>query len=186
MTVRCWICARRGWSVLARLMAAGLGCVALRGVPAPAAAGSAAVVLRYDFASGVGEWHSSVPGAPITVAVGRDEVRDGHPSLEFDFTPTTTTSPAFYTLPKAGAPGARTVRFWIRCSDATPLQFALGERSGAGYYYSLQCPANEWVHVAIPLSDLILVPTATDTNAHFNPAEMNAIRFQDLSRYHSP
>src|SRR5438067_1908837 len=159
MMVRIWARRGRRWVLLAGLVIAGLGAMALRGAPAPAAAASAAVVLRYDFASGVGEWHSSVPGAPITVAVGRNEVRDGHPSLEFDYTPTTTTSPAFYTLPKAGAPRARSVRFWIRCSDATPLQFALGEQGGAGYYYSLQCPADQWVYVAIPLGDLILVPT---------------------------
>src|SRR5207249_1456312 len=74
----------------------------------------------------------------------------------------------------------------VRCSDATPLPFALGERNGAGYYYSLQCPAGQWIHVAISLSDMILVPTASDSNSRFNPGQMNAIRFQDLSRYHSP
>src|SRR5438067_9834754 len=121
MTVRRGSRRGRRWGYLWAL-AAGLGALALSGTPVLAAmAASAAVVLRYDFASGVGEWRSSVPGAPITVAVGQDEVRDGHPSLEFDYTPTTTTSPAFYTLPKAGAPRARSARFWMRCSDATPL-----------------------------------------------------------------
>jgi hypothetical protein len=186
MMVSRWVRRGRWWGILAGLVIVGLGALALRGASAPAAAAGAAVVLRYDFASGVGEWRSSVPGAPITVAIGRGEVRDGHPSLEFDYTPTTSTSPAFYTLPRMGAPRARSVRFWIRCSDATPLQFALGERSGAGYYYSLQCPADQWVYVAIPLSDLILVPTAANAKTPFDPGQMNAIRFQDLSRYHSP
>ena|SRR5437764_642310 len=110
MTVRCRICRGRRWGLPAGLVVAGLGCMVLRGTPVPASAAGAAVVLRYDFASGVGEWRSSVPGAPITVAVGPGEVKNGHPSLEFGYTPTATTSPAFYTLPKAGAPGARSVR----------------------------------------------------------------------------
>jgi hypothetical protein len=152
---------------------------------APLRAARAAVVLRYDFAAGVAGWQTTFPGATLAPVSAAPGLPGGGSALEFAYTPNQSASPAFFTLPSTAAPGARMVRFWIRCTAATPIQFALGERDGSGYFYPVHCPANEWVYTAIPLADLVPAPATSDENRRFDPDQLGAIRFQDVSRYHA-
>lgn len=151
----------------------------------PPGVARAAVVLRYDFANGVAGWQTTFPGATLNAVPKAEGLPGGGAALEFNYTPNASASPAFFTLPPNPAPGARMVRFWVRCSEATPLQFALGEKDGSGFFYPLQCPANEWFYVAVPLADLVPAAATTDENGRFDPDQLGAIRFQDVSRYHS-
>src|SRR5262245_36707388 len=128
-------------------------------------AARAEAVLRYDFREGVADWRTTFPGAALQAAPERPASRIGPPSLrslEFSYTPNSSASPAFFTLPPSPAPRANSVRFWIRCNEPTPLQLAVGEKDGSGFYYSFNCPAGQWVRVSIPLADLNLIPSSTD------------------------
>lgn len=173
---------RRAAARIGVAIAAGL---ALGSTPALPAARS--VVLRYDFAEDAAEWQTTFPGATLESLQNAQGLRPGIPALQFVYTPNATVSPAFFTVTERSAAGARGVGFWIRSSAGAPVQFALGERDGSGYYYPIQCPVNEWTRVLIPLSDLSPDPgaPATDPDRHFHPEQLRAIRFQEVSRYHS-
>src|SRR5262249_38757626 len=124
---RAW--GKRGASLLGVVLAVGL---AMASVPPLGAARS--VVLRYDFAEDAAEWRTTFPGAMLDSLRNVDGLRPGIPALQFNYTPNATTSPAFFTVTERSAPGARAVGFWIRSSAGAPVQFALGERDGSGYY----------------------------------------------------
>jgi hypothetical protein len=79
--------------------------------------------------------------------------------------------------------GMKSMRLWVKCSQATAAIIGLGEASGASYQAVAHCPAGAWQEVAINLDELTVDDASKDPNGKLDLDQVVSMSVFDIGGF---
>ena len=126
-----------------------------------------------DFEADAGEWTGLTlgeagvnPDNDSKIAITREaaSVKTGKGALSYTYEITPKIIRVLALQKPLDLTGMKSLRFWVKCSQATSIIVGLGEASGASYQANAHCPAGAWQEVAVNLDELTVDEPAKDPN----------------------
>src|SRR6185503_10003740 len=79
--------------------------------------------------------------------------------------------------------GMKSLRLWVKCSQATSVIIGLGDPSGASYQANAHCPAGAWQEIAVNLDELTVDEPAKDPNGKLDLDQINSNTIFDIGGF---
>src|SRR5206468_876177 len=79
--------------------------------------------------------------------------------------------------------GMKSLRLWVKCSQATAVVIGLGEAGGASYQTAAHCPAGAWQEVALNLDEFALDDPAKDANGKLDLDQITSLTVFDIGGF---
>ena len=145
-----------------------------------------------DFEGELGEWTAMKLGEggggpdsdsklAITREAGAVKAGKGALSYTYDITPKTVRVLA---LPKPmDLTGMKSLRLWVKCSQATAVVIGLAETGGASYQTAVHCPAGAWQEIAVNLNELTVDDPAKDANGKLDLDQVGSFTIFDIGGF---
>jgi hypothetical protein len=149
-------------------------------------------IVLADFEGDLGEWTAMKMGeggvgadtdskVSVVREAGAAKAGKGALSYTYDITPKTVRVLALQK--PADLSGMKSLRFWVKCSEATAVVFGLGEASGASYQASAHCAAGAWQEVAVNLDELVVDDPAKDPNGKLDLDQVVSVTIFDIGGF---
>lgn len=145
-----------------------------------------------DFESDSIEWTGMKAGdgafgpdddAKLSIAHEAASVKSGKGALQYEYSIASDMIPIL-ALPRAlDLTGMKSLRFWVKCSNATAIVVGLNEAGGASYQAAAHCTAGAWQEIAINLDELVVDDPAKDANGKLDLDQVASISLIDLSGF---
>lgn len=177
--------------ILAGVLALGIG--ARNATRTAQAQNDAKTVKVDDFESGLLGWSaiklSEATGfgldgeAKLSVTNDKQQVKTGKGSLfySYDITPNTVRLLAMQRA--LDLKEMKSLRLWVKCSNATIVLVGVTEKGGANYQEFVYCPQGTWQEIAVNLDDLTLDDPAKDSNKKLDLDQVESLQIADLSSF---
>jgi len=145
-----------------------------------------------DFEGELGEWTAMKMGeggggvdtdSKLAITHEAAFVKSGKGALSYtyDITPKTVRVLA---LPKPmDLTGMKSLRLWVKCSQATAVVIGLAEAGGASYQAVAHCPAGAWQEIAVNLNELIVDDPSKDTNGKLDLDQVGSLTIFDIGGF---
>jgi hypothetical protein len=145
-----------------------------------------------DFEGELGEWTAMKMGEggggpdtdsklAITHEAGSVKSGKGALSYTYEITPKTVRVLA---LPRAmDLTGMKSLRLWVKCSQATAVVVGLAETGGASYQAVAHCPAGKWQEISLNLSELVVDDPAKDSNGKLDLDQVSSLTIFDIGGF---
>jgi hypothetical protein len=79
--------------------------------------------------------------------------------------------------------GMKSLRLWVKCSEATSVIIGLGDSSGASYQTNVHCPAGAWQEVAVNLDELTVDEPGKDPDGKLDLDQIGSITVFDIAGF---
>ncbi|MBM3475074.1 MAG: hypothetical protein FJX75_17570 [Armatimonadetes bacterium] len=137
---------------------------------------------RFDFETPqqAAVWSALDPEAVIDLAIDEGVARRGRGCLRVSYMARETAFEQISAQP-LDIEAATTLSFWVKADLPTNLSFGVVERGGAFYQQFAWLTANEWTHLCVPLTSLILSQDTQDASGKLEPERIAEIRLADLA-----
>jgi hypothetical protein len=145
-----------------------------------------------DFEGELGEWTAmklgeggAGPDAESKVAITHEaaSVKSGKGALSYTYDITPKTVRVLALQKPMDLTGMKSLRFWVKCSQATAVVVGLTETGGASYQAVAHCPAGAWQEVALNLSELALDDPAKDKNGKLDLDQIGSLTIFDIGNF---
>ncbi len=145
-----------------------------------------------DFEGELGEWTAMKmgdagvgPDSDSKLAITReaDRVKAGKGALSYTYDITPKTVRVLALQKPMDLTGMKSLRLWVKCSQATAVVIGLTEAAGASYQAVAHCPAGAWQEVALNLSELTLDEPAKDANGKLDLDQIGSITIFDIGGF---
>ncbi len=140
------------------------------------------VPAAFDFEAeeALAYWTATDGEAILDITTAEGAAHGGDGCLRLTYMPREGAFQQLSVAPLEVAEGA-TLSFWIRTDLPTPLSLGVVEQGGAFYQQFCATPADEWTHVSLPLTSLILSQDTRDVSGRLEVERISEVRLQDLS-----
>jgi len=145
-----------------------------------------------DFEGDLGEWTAMKMGeagvgadtdSKVSITREAGAVKAGKGALSYTYEITPKTIRVLALQKPMDLTGMKSLRFWVKCSQATAVVFGLAEAGGASYQASAHCPAGAWQEVAVNLDELIVDEPAKDTNGKLDLDQVVSFTIFDIGGF---
>ncbi len=177
--------------ILAGVLALGLG--ARSATRTAQAQGDAKTVKVDDFESGLVGWSavklSEATGfgedgeAKLSVTNDKQQVKTGKGSLFYSYDVAPNTLRLLAMQRALNLKEMKSLRLWVKCSNATVVLVGVTEKGGASYQEFVYCPQGTWQEVVINLDELTPDDPAKDSNRKLDLDQIESLQIADLSSF---
>jgi hypothetical protein len=115
-------------------------------------------VQKYTFDENEGGWTVFGQGGSVAVTTAAADVKAGKGALKYAYNVQKgDISFALVPTPGGALAKAKSVKFWVRTSETTPVFLILAEAGGGRYAAGVSCSKGQWNRVEIPVTDFGLM-----------------------------
>ena len=145
-----------------------------------------------DFEGDLGEWTAMRlgeagvgPDTDSKVAITRDagSVKSGKGALSYTYDITPKTVRVLALQKPMDLTGMKSLRLWVKTSQATAVVIGLADASGASYQTSAHCAAGKWQEIAVNLDELIVDDPAKDPNGKLDLDQVGSLTIFDIGGF---
>jgi hypothetical protein len=149
-------------------------------------------MLIADFEGELGEWTAMKlgeggagpdPDSKVAITHEAASVKSGKGALSYTYEITPKTVRVLALQKPMDLTGMKSLRLWVKCSQATAVVVGLTELGGASYQAVAHCPAGAWQEVAVNLNELVVDDPAKDANGKLDLDQIGSITIFDIGGF---